>query len=380
MKDIQDENWLDSLTDDLEKNLSDLNSYVVSTICKRIGVIANRMKEGKTEYKTATEYALQDMSLIKKAIEKSRKYGKKEIENIFNKLAAANVDFANDFYEYRDMPKIEGYTKNPALKPLVDDMKKTTEEGFRNISKTTAIGMTDKDGNFKSIRQTYVRIIDDAVEAVRLGEQDFYTVMRDKIKQLAKSGIRVNFDSGYTRRLDSQVKMNMQDGIRQLNHQMQEQVGKEFDADGWEISVHALCAPDHQDVQGKQYSKKEYERLNRRLERPIGEMNCRHYATPIILGVSKPVYSDKELRDYNNRSNEKVSYKGKEYTRYEASQIQRKYETVIRQARLEQQAAKDATDTEEANRQKTRVTLLMSDYKRFSKSVGLTARAERTYI
>ena len=54
MKDIQDENWLDGLTDDLEKNLSDLNSYVVSTICKRIGVIANRMKEGKTEYKTAT--------------------------------------------------------------------------------------------------------------------------------------------------------------------------------------------------------------------------------------------------------------------------------------------------------------------------------------
>lgn len=377
MKDIQDENWLDSLTDDLEKNLSDLNSYVVSTICKRIGVIANRMKEGKTEYKTATEYALQDMSLIKKAIEKSKKYGRKEINNIFNKLAAANVDFANDFYEYRNMPKIEDYTKNPALKPLVDDMKKTTEEGFRNISKTTAIGMTDKDGNFKSIRQTYVRIIDDAVEAVKLGERDFYTVMRDKIKQLAESGIRVNFtdkDKGYSRRLDSQVKMNMRDGIRKLNHQMQEQVGKEFDSDGWEISVHSLCAPDHQHIQGKQYSKKEYDKLNRRLDRPIGEMNCRHYAMPIILGVSKPVYSDKELQEAIDRSNAKVTYKGKEYTRYEASQVQRRYEAAIRQARLEQQAAKDATDIDEERRQKTRVTALKADYKRFSNSVGLRIR------
>lgn len=380
MKDIQDEEWLDSLTDDLEKNLSDLNSYVVSTICKRIGVIANRMKEGKTEYKTATEYALQDMALIKKAIEKSRKYGKKEIENIFNKLAAANVDFANDYYEYREMPKIEDYTKNSTLKRIVDSLKKASKEGFANISKTTAIGMTDKNGKFKSIRQTYVRTIDDAIQAVKLGEKDFYTTMRSTVKQLAKSGVRVEFESGYTRRLDSQATMNIQDGVRELNHQMQEQVGKEFDADGWEISVHALCAPDHQDIQGKQYSKKEYERLNRRLERPIGEMNCRHYAMPIILGVSKPVYSDKELQDAIDRSNAKVTYKGKEYTRYEASQVQRRYETAIRQASLEQQAAKDATDTEEAARQKTRVTLLMSDYKRFSKSVGLTAKLERTYI
>lgn len=380
MKDIQDENWLDSLTDDLEKNLSDLNSYVVSTICKRIGVIANRMKEGKTEYKTATEYALQDMALIKKAIEKSRKYGKKEIENIFNKLAAANVDFANDFYEYRDMPKIEDYTKNPALKPLVDDMKKTTEEGFRNISKTTAIGMTDKDGNFKSIRQTYVRIIDDAVEAVRLGEQDFYTVMRDKIKQLAKSGLRVEFESGYTRRLDSQVKMNMQDGIRQLNHQMQEQVGKEFGANGWELSVHSLCAPDHQSIQGKQYSQKEYEKLNKRLDRPIGELGCRHYAMPIILGVSKPVYSEKELKEYIDRSNQKVEYKGKEYTRYKASQVQRDYEASIRQARMEQKSAKDSGDTEQEVRKKNQVKELTADYNRFSKAVGLTPRPERTKI
>lgn len=380
MKDIQNEEWLDSLTDALEKRLSDLNSYIVSIICKRVGQIATQMKEGKTSDKTATEYALQDMAKVKKRVESTRKYAQKDIDTLFNRLAAANVEFANDYYEYREMPKIEDYTKNSALKRIVDSLKKASKEGFANISKTTAIGMTDKNGKFKSIRQTYVRTIDDAIQAVKLGEKDFYTTMRSTVKQLAKSGVRVEFESGYTRRLDSQATMNIQDGVRELNHQMQEQVGKEFDADGWEISVHALCAPDHQDIQGKQYSKKEYERLNRRLERPIGEMNCRHYATPIILGVSKPVYSDKELREYNNRSNEKVSYKGKEYTRYEASQMQRKYETAIRQARLEQQAAKDATDTEEANRQKTRVTLLMSDYKRFSKSVGLTARPERTYI
>lgn len=385
LKNIQNEEWLDSLTDDLEKNLFDLNSFVISVFCKRVGFIAEKMKEGKTDFKTASEYAVEDMAKIKKAVKESGKYGLKEIGRIFDKLAAANVDFSNDFYEYRNMPKIEDYTKNPALKPLVEDMKKTTKEGFRNISKTTALKLIDKDGNYHSIRESYVRLIDNAVEAVKLGEQDFYTVMRSQIRQLAKSGLRnVYFENEgkrpYSRRIDSQVRMNVQDGIRQLNHQMQEQVGKEFGANGWELSVHSLCAPDHQHIQGKQYSKREYEKLNRRLDRPIGELGCRHYAMPIILGVSKPVYSEKELKEYIDRSNQKVEYKGKEYTRYEASQVQRNYETAIKQARMEQGAARDSKDTEQEARKKNQVKELTADYNRFSKAVGLTPRPERTKI
>lgn len=384
MKDIQNEEWLDSLTDDLRSLLSEQNNFVISVICQRIGVIAQRMKDGKTEFKTATEYAVQDLSKIKKHLAQTNKASLKEIGKIFNKVAAANVDFANDFYQYREMPTIKDYNENPMLKPIVDGLKEEQEKGIKNLSKTTTIGFTDKDGVFKPLREHYINIVNKAVEAVKFGEQDFYTVMRPLVKQMTESGLRrAEFANEgkrpYSRRIDSQIEMNMRDGIRELNSRMQEQVGKEFGADGVEISAHALCAPDHQHIQGKQFTKEEFEKINRKLDRHIGELNCKHFTMPIIVGVSKSVYSSKELRDINNRSNAKVTYKNKEYTRYEASQVQRRYELKIRDARTAYNAFKNGTDKEQAAREKTRLNALTADYKRFSQSVGLTARMERTY-
>ena len=383
MKDIQNEEWLDSLTDDLRKKLSDLNAYVISVICKRIGFIAESVKEGKTELKTATEYAAEDIAKIKKEIEKTKKYSQKEINSIFNKVAAANVDFANDFYTYRAMPNIEDYNQNPDLKPIVDDLKKEQEQGVKNISNTTTIGFTDKHGDFKPVREKYIQVINEAIEAVRLGEQNFYTNVRPLVKELTNSGLRrAEFANEgkkpYSRRIDSQIEMNVRDGIRELNSRMQEQVGKEFGADGVEISAHGLCAPDHQDIQGRQYTMEEFEKLEKKLDRKIGEMNCKHFVTPIIIGVSKPVYNEKELRDINNRSNAKVAYKDKEYTRYEASQVQRRYELKIRDARTALKAAEGTGDEEQIAREKTRLRILLADYNRFSKEVGLTKKMERT--
>lgn len=383
MKDIQNEEWLDSLTDDLRKNLSDLNAYVISVICQRVGFIAQSVKDGKTDLKTATEYAAEDIAKIKKEIEKTKKYSQKEINSIFNKVAAANVDFANDFYTYRAMPNIEDYNQNPDLKPIVDDLKKEQEQGVKNLSKTTTIGFTDKHGDFKPVREKYIQVINEAIEAVRLGEQNFYTTVRPMVKELTNSGLRrAEFSNEgkkpYSRRIDSQIEMNVRDGIRELNSRMQEQVGKEFGADGVEISAHGLCAPDHQDIQGRQYSKEEFEELESQLERKIGEMNCKHFVTPIIIGVSKPVYSEKELRDIKERSNAKVAYKDKEYTRYEASQVQRRYELKIRDARTALKAAEGTGDEEQIAREKTRLRILLADYNRFSKEVGLTKKMERT--
>lgn len=383
MKDIQNEEWLDSLTDDLRKNLSDLNAYVITVICQRVGFVAQSVKEGKTDLKTATEYAAEDIEKIKKEIEKTKKYSQKEIDSIFNKVAAANVDFANDFYNYRGMPNIEDYNQNPDLKPIVDSMKKEQEQGVKNLSKTTTIGFTDKKGDFKPVREKYIQVINEAIEAVILGEQNFYTVVRPLVNELTNSGLRcAEFENEgkrpYSRRIDSQIEMNVRDGIRELNSRMQEQVGKEFGADGVEVSAHGLCAPDHQDIQGRQYSNEEFKKMESRLARKIGEMNCKHFVTPIVMGVSKPVYSEKELRNINNRSNEKVEYRGKEYTRYDASQVQRRYEVKIRDARTALKATESTGDEEQTAREKTKLKILLADYNRFSKEVGLTKKMERT--
>lgn len=378
MKDIQNQEWIDSLSNELENALILLNSYVLMKICERIGDISKTKN-----LKTAAEYAVFDMKNIKKEIEKTKKWSKKEIDSIFDKLAKANVDFANDFYTYRGLPKIDEYKKNSALSIIVDKVKDEQKKIFENISKTTAIGMTDRNGNFVPLRKQYINIINTAVNNVKANEQDFYSQMRPIVNQLVKSGLRtVDFESGYQRRIDSQVRMNILDGMRELNHRMQEQVGKEFDFDGWEVSVHALCATDHQDVQGRQYTKDEYERLNKSLKRPIGEMNCRHFALPIILGVSKPVYTKDEIKKANERSNEIVKYKKgteeKQTTRYEASQIQRKYERKIRDARTALEAAKSTEDKIMIDKKNRILRILIAEYKKFSSDVGLKVRMERT--
>ena len=62
-----------------------------------------------------------------------------------------------------------------------------------------------------------------------------------------------------------------------------------------EIDAHGLCAEDHLPYQGRQYSLRNYERLNSYLKRPIGTCNCRHGISYIILGVSPKMGPECEI-------------------------------------------------------------------------------------
>ena len=378
MSRLLSETYLNSLPDPIAKNMEALNQYVVERICKRIQKIGKLTVQDASKLYSAIEFAGADLQAIQKELERVTGLNAKELDKMFEDVAAENVDFANTYYKARGMETLKDYTENAALKSFVEAAKRTAADGVTNLSSTTMIGF--KSGKrVLPLREYYIQTIDKAITFAQTGTVDYYTAMRSTVKEMARSGLRrVTFDSGYSRRLDSQVRMNLLDGVRQLNMQMLEQTGKEFGADGVEISAHALCAPDHQHIQGKQYSLAEFERLNRSLERPIGELNCHHFTTPIVLGVSKPVYSASELREINKRSNAKVSYGGKTYTRYEASQRQRQLETAIRYAKDERDACVAAGDKLGATQARKKSASLTAEYKRFSDAAGLTKRMERT--
>lgn len=378
MNRILSESYLNSLPYPIAKNMEALNQYVVERICKRIQKIGSISPSDAHRLKSAIEYAGADLQAIQKELERITGLNAKELDKMFEDVAAENVDFANTYYKARGMKTLKDYTENAALRSFVESAKRTAADGVTNLSSTTMIGF--KSGKrVLPLREYYIQTIDKAITFAQTGTVDYYTAIRSTVKEMASGGLRrVTFDSGYSRRLDSQVRMNLLDGVRQLNMAMLEQTGKEFGADGVEISAHALCAPDHQRIQGKQYSLAEFERLNRSLERPIGELNCHHFTTPIVLGVSKPVYSASELRDINKRSNAKVEYKGQKYTRYEASQKQRQLETAIRYAKDERDACVAAGDKLGATQARKKSAALTAEYKRFSEAAGLTKRMERT--
>ena len=378
MSRLLSETYLNSLPDPIAKNMEALNQYVVERICKRIKEVGSISASDAHRLKSAIEYAGADLQAIQKELERITGLNANELEAMFEDVAAENVDFANTYYKARGMETLKDYKENAALRSFVEAAKRTAADGVTNLSSTTMIGF--KSGKrLLPLREYYIQVVDKAITFAQTGTVDYYTSMRSTVKEMARSGLRrVTFDTGYSRRLDSQVRMNLLDGVRQLNMAMLEQTGKEFGADGVEISAHALCAPDHQRIQGKQYSLAEFERLNRSLERPIGELNCHHVTTPIVLGVSRPVYSASELREINKRSNAKVEYAGKTYTRYEASQRQRQLETAIRYAKDERDACVAAGDKLGATQARKKSAALTAEYKRFSEQAGLTVRLERT--
>ena len=378
MSRLLSESYLNSLPDPIAKNMESLNQYVVERICKRIQKIGKLTVQDAAKLYSAIEFAGADLDAVQKELTRIMGLNAKELEKMFEDVAAENVDFANTYYKARGMETLKDYTENAALSSFVEAAKRTAADGVTNLSSTTMIGF--KSGKrVLPLREYYIQTIDKAITFAQTGTVDYYTAMRSTVKEMASGGLRrVTFDSGYSRRLDSQVRMNLLDGVRQLNMAMLEQTGKEFGADGVEISAHALCAPDHQRIQGKQYSLAEFDRLNRSLDRPIGELNCHHFTTPIVLGVSKPVYSASELREINKKSNAKVSYGGKTYTRYEASQRQRQLETAIRYAKDERDACVAAGDKLGATQARKKSASLTAEYKRFSKKAGLTVRLERT--
>ena len=314
----------------------------------------------------------------------------KDLKAILEKVAKENIGFADVYYKSRGL-ETPIYSQNKALQRLVNSVYNITGKEFKNIAKSTGFRLLDSNGNplLLDINQTYNEVIDRCIVAVSQGKETYQQAMRSTMKQLSSSGVRkIEYESGYSRRLDSSVRMNILDSIRQVSNESQQLFGKEFDSDGIEISTHLNPSPDHSNVQGHQFSNKEYEKLQStgvatdyngevidiRIKdnfRPISTMNCFHYIFSIVLGVSKPQYSNEELKKIIDDNEKGAELDGKHYTNYELSQIMRKLETKIREQKDLQIMARASDDKDLILQAQTKITQLTNKYKQVVKISGL---------
>ena len=274
------------------------------------------------------------------------------------------------------------YAENVALQRSVQAIAEQTVGTFRNLSRTSVIGYSIQDATghviFKGADVAYRDAVDMAIQELSIGVTDFPAAMRQTLNSLADSGLRtVDYASGSHRRLDSAVRMNILDGVRDVYQGVQDKVGIEIGTDGVEISAHGGCAPDHLPYQGRQYSQKEFNHIQDSLERPFGKWNCRHIWHAIILGVSHPAHSDKQLEALRENSERTFEYDGKKYTGYEATQVQRKLETSIRQYRDRLSIYDSLGDEEAADAVRLKINQLRLKYGSFSKTAGLPLKSER---
>ena len=342
-----------------------------------IGIICDRLKKvGEMNPTSAKQIAVltkdygADMQAIKKVIQKRMNLSAEEVDRIFEKAARDSADLATalamDRKNVVDTRKVMQQARAAAAR---------YKDWLLNLPDTYAFKMGD---GYKPLREAYIAVTNKATLAVHSGALDYNTAIRQEVKRLADNGISVvQWDSGYHRRLDSSVRMNVMEGVRQMNQEILNEAGEKF-ATGVEISAHDRPAPDHADIQGRQYTKEDYEKLNASLQRPIGTLNCMHIAFPIVYGVTKPTYSDKELEEMKEHAEEKYYWKGKELNGYECTQMQRRYETEIRKSQDKERALRRAGDKEGADLERQNTRELRKEYKAFSEHVGLSEKLNRT--
>ena len=330
-----------------------------------------------------------DLDDLINKISKIVKISEKDVIKVLETTAKENVEFSEAFYKAKNKEYVD-YKNNEELKKFVSAIEKETNELFQNINKNT-IGFnlvdprTNKKIGFVNLPDTYKKILDEAIYNVSSGQMDYQMAMRGILRQLADGGLKINeakvaYGTGYPRRLDSTVRQTVLTGLRKVNMGIQEQIGKEFGADGVEISAHGGCASDHLFIQGKQFTKKEFEKINNSLERPIGELNCRHFVFSIVMGVSQPSYSQKQLKQLEIDSTKEIEYEGKTYTKYEATQVQRQLETAIRKQKDRQIIARASGDNEEIEKAQMKVRQYTEKYKDFSNKAGLDLYMNRTSV
>lgn len=327
-----------------------------------------------------------------------------EIYEMLRGEARHNLAFSKKYFKAREIDFIP-YESNLPLQNLVEEVSLATIGNYRNISNTLGLTFLDSNNNkvTKSITQAYNDIVDNAILNVSTGKQSFQQELERQLKTIGKNGVQsIEYASGRHRRIDSAMRMNLQDGLSQLAIAQQEIVGNQFGNDGWEVTVHSYPAKDHEDIQGHIFYNEEFDKLqdfdyfgdikdvDGRIYtrdgsnhiRPIGELNCYHVAMAIVVGVDKPRYTQEELDKINQENEKGIDFDGKHYTLYEASQLQRKLELEIRRNRETEIIAKASGESGKQLLEDTRATInqLFNKYHELSKVSGLKTKLERTRL
>lgn len=372
----------------------DVEAAAIALEVAVLAVIARRL--GKLQDASLVEvYAVMpsDLEEIRRLTASGTRNIKEVTKRAMDRMAAANDEWAAEYYKFTGTEQIPS-TEHFQMKETLRRETKNATDAVKVNCQSSVIGIVKEDYKGKVIKYTpleeaYKQIVTDASTKMAAGAKTNLEVIADSVRMLSESGLKVQYASGATRSLYSAVSTNVMDSYRVAMSDMREIQGKEFGADGVEVSAHALCARDHQPFQGMRYPYKHrpdyrytWDEVQSMPDRPlVTGANCGHIVFPILIDAFNPAYSRQELNELRKKSNEQIELEGLsgktlKMSRYEASQYQRQIETSIRKANersyLMKQAGQDTAKLDKAIKART------SEYRRISKEAGLTTRMERT--
>lgn len=374
---------IESLPIGLEKLFRGLEKRVMRDIIRRLKAAGEITRSADWQIYRSAELG-KAIDEIKKEIAETLDGGDEEVNRLFDE--AAKTSWARDKKLYKSVGQTPvAYKDNETLKQLVAAVKAQTSDELRNITGTLGVATANK-GRIKTVSLTeyFTDTLDNAALDISSGAFDYNAVLKRTVTELVNSGIRtINYDSvskrPTTARVDVAARRAVMTGVNQLTAKISEDNAKTLGTDMYEVSAHSCCRPEHVEWQGGWYTMAQlksvcgYGKVD-----GLKGANCGHDFDPVIPGVSEPSYTPEELQKMRAEESKKHEYNGKEYTKYEASQRQRRLERTIAARRhavdlLEEGGADEQTiQTARASFQ-----AVSQEYTRFSKAMGLPQQRER---
>ncbi len=363
------EEQLELMADRVYERVKAVNTAYLERIGERYKQLGEISPTDVNRLTRILQWRTSDVSELQALLAKAMNENIKDVENILEGIAKDNYNFAEPFYEAKGVEYV-AYAQNAMLVDYANEIIKQTQGTLTNISKTTAI------------QSSYIEAIDKAVTASTLGLESYSSSIRSAIREVADAGInQVEYDKngkGYKRRVDTSVRQNVLSAMKQVNLGSSERIGKQFGNDGWEISYHSNPRPSHRDMGGMRYNLYQFEKKG--IGDLLNDYNCLHYKYPVVMGVSQSAYDKKELTELKQKDILKVEYNGKQYDRYEMSQIQRRLETAIRKEKDAAVLASKADNMILRREAQTTINRLTAQYEEVSKVAGLPTKVERMTV
>lgn len=366
---------LQTLPKPLTDIYEELSEFVLRDIARRIAGAAEIT--GTAEYQMYRARALgMSTKEITEKIAKTNGVSEDKIRELILDAAEKSNEFDARMLTGNDGSAIP-LAENEQLQKLMAAQIKQTNGTCKNLTGTLGFAERNADGQvvYSSLTDFLRKQMDMAQMKVAMGVTDYNTAIRQACNALADSGLRtVYYASGRSDRIEVAVRRALMTSVAQITQKISEQNAEEFGADGWEISAHIGARPSHAVYQGRQYPKSQYETIVLPL---INDYNCRHSAYPIIMGVSKPAYTEEQLAALDPPP---FTYDGKQYTAYEAQQQMRKMERKMRKQKDRCIVADAAGDKDAFTATSIKLRRQKNIYEDFCKAAGTYTEYERTFV
>lgn len=379
---------LDSLPEELAELFRSLELALLSGICARLN-LADQLNEVTVQHIRALRAQGVDLDEIKKAIQQETGIGEKKLDELISDVVARNQAYYTDLIDFARLTQPEFLVGEAEI----DAIRRQTLGEYRNLTRSMAF-VVDGGRTTLAPAKAYQWALDNAVLQIESGTTGYNQAISSAVRQLADSGLRVvSYESGRTEQIDVAVRRAVMTGTAQLCDKFTQQSAEYLGTHYFEVSAHSGARDkpgpspwsSHKEWQGKVYSERTgdiypsiYAVCGLGEVDGLEGVNCRHRRFPWVEGVSERTYTDEELSHIDDGHD--VTYDGKHYTAYEATQMQRRMENSIRKQKRRTIAFEKAGLKEDAQAASIKARRLMKKYKDFSKAAKLPEQRARMEV